>query len=220
MANNDIERRFTSDVMHGHRAGLSTRDAGPPRVIEGYAAVFFKPSDIGTSYRLSPQVEERVETRAFDRAIREGGDVLAAFQHDHSVLLGRTSSGTLRLQVDQRGLKYQIDVDLDDPDHQRIIAKLRRGDLRGSSFAFKTRQDRFEKRSDGVLIRWLQDVDLVDVGPVVNAAYASATAAARSVQQRFEKQQRWRLTGDHNLDMMTMTLAVAEVEAACVKYRA
>jgi hypothetical protein len=43
--------------------------------------------------------------------------------------LARTKSGTLRLAEDERGLRIDATLDPTDPDVQRLIPKMKRGDM-------------------------------------------------------------------------------------------
>ena len=86
-----------------------------PAGITGYAAVFYDGTP-NTEYELCDGLRERIMPGAFDRAMSEGHDVRGLFNHDANMLLGRTTSGTCRLSVDSRGLKYDIPLDQNDPD--------------------------------------------------------------------------------------------------------
>ena len=113
--------------------GIEERGGDPPR-ITGYAAVFYRADDPSTEFRLGEIFAERIERGAFDKTL-ERGDVAALFSHRHDQVLGHTQSGTLRLSIDDRGLKYEIDP----PDTQLgrdVVTSIRRGDIRGSSFGF------------------------------------------------------------------------------------
>ena len=112
----------------------------------GYASVFYNPTDPGTEYNLFDNVYERIDRAAFNRALSEKRDVTANFNHDNNYLLGRTSSGTLRLSVDSRGLFYEVKLDESDPQHQSIKAKVARGDITGSSFKFKLVQENWSRK--------------------------------------------------------------------------
>lgn len=152
-------------------------------VIKGLSAVFYREGDAGTEYWLWNDMVERIMPGAFDRAIKEAHDARGLFNHDSSQLLGRVSSGTLSLSVTAEGLAYEIQSDPNDPDHQRVGAKIDRGDVTGSSFAFIIASQTWSevKRGDGswLYIRSIYDVDLFDVGPVTWPAY-EATTAGRS----------------------------------------
>jgi HK97 family phage prohead protease len=163
-------------------ARIETRDDGKP-VIVGYAAVYHRAADPGTEFVLYEdpgdgfRFVERIAPGAFDRAARED-DVRALFNHDPDHVLGRAKAGTLRLTVDERGLRYEIDP----PDTQTardVTESLRRGDISGSSFAFNIRGETVEK-SPKLWVRTLTDVDLYDVGPVTYPAYKGTEAGVRS----------------------------------------
>ena len=123
---------------------------------------------------------ETIAPGAFARALRDKQDVRALFNHDSGNLLGRISSGTLRLQEDQTGLRYEID--LPDTTLARDVRTLvERGDLSGSSFAFRVKAETWRKddNNPNCYRREINDVDLIDVGPVTFPAYAGTQAAMR-----------------------------------------
>jgi HK97 family phage prohead protease len=132
-----------------------------------------------TEYWLWDDIVERIRPGAFDRAIREQQDVRALFNHSMDWVLGRTKSGTLRLSVDSIGLFYEVDDNESDPQWASVSAKIKRGDVDGSSFAFSatsvtwTTETRDGKRFD---VRWINDLDLFDVGPVTFPAYSGSTS--------------------------------------------
>ncbi len=123
--------------------------------------------------------------RTFTEVIRPGAflragqaaarDVVATFNHSLDRLLGRTSSGTLRLTETAEGLRYEVDLPDAAADVRELLA---RGDLRGSSFTAFARKDGGEKWSGDT--RELLALDLVEVGPVVMPAYPDSTAEVRS----------------------------------------
>lgn len=158
--------------------GITTRDDGT-RVIFGYASVFWNPNDPGTEYQLGRDLKERISRDAFARALSEQQDVRGLFNHDPSQVLGRVANGTVKLMTDDRGLRYEITP----PDTQvgrDVVSLLERGDVTGSSFAFVPTKTAYEKGQE-YNVRWIQDLQLLDVGPVVYPAYAAASSAVRSV---------------------------------------
>jgi uncharacterized protein len=166
------------------RPTLTKRDAGLP-MISGYAAVYYDSADPGTEYRLWEDLVERIRPGAFDRAVRED-DVRALFNHDSSLILGRSTSKTLRLSLDSRGLRYEIDP----PDTQvgrDLVANLERGDVSGSSFAFMPTKTTWQELRDSTgkttYVRWIDEVELFDVGPVTYPAYSSTEAGLRSAER-------------------------------------
>lgn len=147
--------------------------------IAGYASVFYSPRDAaGTEYELSPGVFERISPTAFD-ASRSGKAVLAAFNHDLSIPLGKNSirAGTLRLQRDSKGLRYEIDLP-NSPNGENVAEAIRRGDVTGSSFSFTVTRQSFEetkRNGKAALIRTIEELTLHELGPVTSPAYSAAT---------------------------------------------
>jgi uncharacterized protein len=146
-------------------------DAGITRVI-GYGALFNSRSE-----DLGGFVEE-IDPSAFNKTIQEA-DVRALWQHDATLVMGRTRAGTLEVAVDARGLRYS--ATLPDAQWARDAAEsLRRGDVSQSSFGFIAVRDRWEDLEDGGLLRTLLEVKLRDVSPVTFPAYPETSAAVRS----------------------------------------
>lgn len=172
-----METRFT-DREHS-RVRIETREDGG-RVITGYAAVFYRADDPGTEYELWPGLVERMAPTVFRRGLKGGADdVRSLFNHNPDNLLGRTSAGTLTLTTDETGLLYELPVDEADIDHLRVVRKIERGDLTGSSIIFNALRSTFIEGEDGPDIRILEDVRLFDTGPVTFPAYESTTTGMR-----------------------------------------
>jgi len=142
--------------------------------IEGYTALFGKWSrDLGG-------FKEKIHRNAFDDAIKDG-DVRALKNHDSNYLLGRTSSGTLRLKTDSTGLRFEVDMP-DTTIGRDTLEEIRRGDLDGCSFAFTVTEDDWKYNEDGTVERTILKVgELYDVGPVTYPAYPDTSVAARSL---------------------------------------
>lgn len=152
-------------------------DGSAPRLV-GYAAVFNSRSEDLGGFR------EIILPGAFDRALREGHDVRALVNHNPDKMLGRTSSKTARLSVDERGLQVEIDVP-DTQDGRDTLTLVQRGDLSQMSFAFQVRSDQW-RTEDSVPIRELQDVDLFDVSVVAYPAYPATEVSARALERAKE----------------------------------
>lgn len=171
-----MERRFVAQALSN--VTLETREEGQPPAISGYGAVFYD-GNPGTEYKLWSNAIERIMPSAFDRAAKED-DVRGLFNHDPNMLLGRTSSGTMKLSVDSRGLKYEIEP----PDTQcgrDTVTSLKRKDLTGSSFAFIVKSETWRDEGD-ISIREINEVELYDCGPVTFPAYVGTTSGMRSEQ--------------------------------------
>lgn len=152
---------FTGEVELRSRSGKALPE------ITGYAAVFDQRSqDLGG-------FTERVRPEAFNKTVKES-DVLALREHDLGLLLGRKSAGTLALSIDTRGLDYRIRP-ADTQVARDMIADIEAGNVRGSSFGFRTIKDSWSKEERSVT-RDLIEVALRDVGPTVNPAYLTSTS--------------------------------------------
>jgi HK97 family phage prohead protease len=91
----------------------------------------------------------------------------------------------LRLKVDKKGLRYE--VDLPDTAQARDVRELiRRGDVSGSSFGFVVQGDEWDEsqmKSGKLPLRTLTKLELFDVSPVTYPAYPQTSVSARSKAQ-------------------------------------
>lgn len=175
-----IWRSFNPLAFEDEAPSVEVRDGDTTR-IRGLAAAYGKWSlDLG-GFR------EIIEPGAFDRVLsRKGLDVVAFFDHDGQPL-GRTTSGTLRLSVDDRGLSYENDP----PDTQLgrdVVTLIRRRDLFGSSFAFtvEPKGEVWTHDDKGKSTRTIKEFSgLYDVSVVTHAAYGKATSVAVRALERW-----------------------------------
>ena len=162
----DAEVRKSSVVKEQREFRMESAEQNG-NTIRGYAAVYNSDSEwMGGFY-------EQIERGAFDSVL--DNDVRAYFNHDENLLLGRVSSGTLRISTDKRGLFYE--VDLPNTTYANDLTELmKRGDINQSSFAFLIEKDRWEQR-DGTTYRIIEKVSrLLDVSPVSQPAYPDSTS--------------------------------------------
>tara|TARA_R100000951_G_scaffold111786_1_gene111223 strand:+ start:77 stop:655 length:579 start_codon:yes stop_codon:yes gene_type:complete len=150
-------------------------------IVRGYAAVFDSLSeDLGG-------FKEKINRSAFDNVLNN--DVVALLNHDNNIVFGRTTSGTLKLSVDERGLVSEIRM----PNTQQAndtIELMERGDISKMSFGFYVDRDKWEESERG-FVREVKEVKrLIDVSLVTRPAYNETTAAVRSLNlYRSEKPQ-------------------------------
>ncbi len=140
----------------------------------GYAAKFNK-----TSRNLGGFVEQLAPS-AFNKSLADGVRVMARYNHE--ALLGTTDAGTLRLSVDDIGLRYEIDMP-DTTTGRDVSVLASRGDVRFSSFAFHVHADGDEwgYTDNDFPLRTLRSVQLVDIAPVDDPAYLDTEAGLRSL---------------------------------------
>jgi HK97 family phage prohead protease len=150
-------------MTHGE---VEVREHEGKVTINGHAAVFDKYSDDLGGFI------ERVRPTAFTKTIKES-DVRALYNHDDNMVLGRSSTGTLRLSIDDSGLYYEIDPP--NTTYARdLMAVMERGDVDRSSFAFINIQDDWSMSERDYPTRDLLEVKLIDVSPVTYPAYPDA----------------------------------------------
>ena len=162
----DAEVRKSSVIREEREFRMETAEY-EGNTIRGYAAVYGSDSEwMGGFY-------EQIERGAFDDVL--DNDVRAYFNHDENLILGRVSSGTLRISTDKKGLYYE--VDLPNTTYANDLMELmKRGDINQSSFAFLIDRDRWEERN-GTTYRIIEKVSrLLDVSPVAQPAYPDATS--------------------------------------------
>lgn len=165
-----VERRF----VRGLEVREAQPDSGSIGTITGYAAVFNERSlDLGG-------FTEIVVPGAFAESLKRGDDVRGLVGHDPRLIIGRRSAKTLRVEEDERGLRYEIDLP-DTAAGRDLLASVRRGDIDGSSFGFRTITDDWKRLDDGLYVRELHQADLFDVGPATYPAYTGTTAEAREL---------------------------------------
>jgi len=171
--NKQIPENCERRVIAFEDTELRVSDDDKPK-ITGYAAKFGKWSlDLGG-------FKEKIRAGAFDEAL-EKSDVRALKNHDPNLLLGRTTSGTLRLKTNSVGLQSEIDPP-DTSTGRDTIEEIRRKDITGMSFSFTTAEDDWKYLEDGSVERTIIKVgELFDVGPVTYPAYPDTTTAVRSM---------------------------------------
>jgi HK97 family phage prohead protease len=185
MSQPQVERRFLLADDPTYSIDLEERD-GEPVKIRGTAAVYNRESHKLGDFR------EVILPGAFTEALTSRkNDVVALWNHSNDAILGRLSSGTLKLSTDERGLQYEIDP----PDTQLgrdIMTLIRRRDIVGSSFAFTVdpEDETYATDSNGETIRTIRKVSgLFDVSVVAHAAYPQTSVSVRSYEMWLAQQQ-------------------------------
>ena len=155
---------------------LSDDDAAGPK-IGGTAAVFNSLSlDLG-GFR------EQIAPGAFHSSLHysRSRPIKSFFNHDPSMVLGRTDNKTLTLEETEHGLAFEVTP----PETSwaaDLLTSMKRGDVRDASFAFRTKKDEWELSADGkTQVRTLLDVELFEVGPVTSGAYPAADSQVRAM---------------------------------------
>lgn len=144
---------------------------GATKRMTGYAAKFDALSENLGTFR------ERIRRGAFEPSIRSA-DVRLLVNHE-GMPLARTKSGTLKLFEDSIGLRFEAKLDASDPDVQRLIPKMKRGDLTQMSFGFFTKRDSWDRSDPQRPVRILEEVEIFDISIVTFPAYPQTEAEVR-----------------------------------------
>jgi len=153
---------------------MEVRAAEGERRISGYAATFNDVTDLG-------YFREQIATGAFEG--RTDDDVRLLINHT-GVPLARTTNGTLRLSVDNGGLRYEAEL-ADTQEGRDLYTLIKRGDISQSSFAFSIEDEAWDNKTN--LRTVLKVGRLYDVSPVTYPAYATTTVQARAMASSAEE---------------------------------
>lgn len=161
---------------------LELRMDGDNPTVVGYGAVFNSMSNDLGGFR------EYIAPKAFEGRLED--DVRFLVNHDANLVLARTTNNTLRLSVDEKGLRYEADMP-NTSTARDLMELLKNGTISQSSFAFTVEDDSWEIK-DGMNIRTINKVSrLYDVSSVTYPAYnaASSSVALRSMEEWQEKEE-------------------------------
>ena len=153
-------------------------DAVDSRRLRGYAIVFnVRSQNLGG-------FQEVIAPEAIDRTLKEAIDVRALVNHDAAKVIGRQRAGTLQMQKDATGLRVTIEPDPDISYAKDILGAVRRGDVSGMSFAFRTVEDDWNYDDEAMPLRTVLDMRVSEVSIVTFPAYTQTDiqVAQRSMQ--------------------------------------
>ena len=160
-------------------AGVEVREEGDSLRFAGHAAVFNQETDLGW-------FREVIHPGAFRKTIQEA-DVRFLFNHDPDTVMARTTNGTLRLSEDEVGLAVEADLDPADLDVQRLVPKLRSGNVSQMSFAFRAIKEEWDDTDPKRPLRAINEAALYDTSPVTFPAYEGTDAQLRAALKSFER---------------------------------
>ena len=165
---------------------LQTLKKTEDNVVEGYALKFNKESRNlgGFVETISPEALNGVDLT----------DVRCFLNHDSSKLLGRTSSGTLSLTVDEVGLHFRCALP-NTSTGRDAMELVQRGDLNQCSFGFTVDKDKWTKGND-IMTRSINKIgSLLEISLVSISAYddTDVRVATRSLEEAANEIEKQRL---------------------------
>lgn len=154
---------------------FETREDGEARHIEGYFAVF------NSVYEIAPGMSESIAPGAFSNTL--DGDIRALTNHDTTLVLGRTSAGTLTVRQDEHGLFGDVLINPKDQDAVNTWERVRRGDVSQCSIGFDILDEEAEFRDDGSAHWTIREVKLYEVSVCTFPAYEETNIQARAADR-------------------------------------
>ncbi|GGA56478.1 peptidase [Kroppenstedtia guangzhouensis] len=154
------------------------------RTISGYAVKWEKKSHVLGYFR---KFREQFQKGAFSDSLIED-DQRFLWSHDPSKVLGRTKNGTLRLEEDDIGLRFELDL----PDTtlgEDVYKSIQRGDVDGVSFGFQMISHDLDE-DDDMPLRTITKARLLEVSAVAFPAYPDSEVSARGydpLKEEFEE---------------------------------
>ena len=175
------------------RSSLQVRETGTGRTISGYAILFNKESvhmwDDDDEYAV-----EVISPSAITKELLDQCDVKMTMFHNREKLLARSNrgNGTLQYKVDNTGVFFSFEAPKTN-DGDAAVELVKRGDIAGCSFAFRTHywDEGFVKRTvskDGKKTKITYTVtkitDILDFTLAGDPAYPQTSVSAREWERR------------------------------------
>jgi len=178
--NDDLEHR--SIIGHVEIRADSDEDSDS-RMLTGYAVSYNKQSQVMRDWWGDKFVEVIAEG-AFDKSLQDRG-VLAYWNHNKDILLGNTESGTLILDSDSAGVRFDLDLPKSSWG-DNVLESAKRKDVQGVSFGFRVLDDAISKiEIDGeeVYKRTVVEAELYEISPTPRPAYVDSECHVRSIDE-------------------------------------
>lgn len=111
-------------------------------------------------------------------AITDLSKVRALYNHNMDIVLGTVENNTATFRKEPTGVVGEIEINEHDPDAMGAYARVKRGDVKGSSFGFYPTKEE-HRTEDGKEIFRVTGMELIEVSPCVFPAYPQTAINAR-----------------------------------------
>lgn len=194
----DKETRYTinGELRANDPTGTTPEDPAPTeddkkekvdnkdgKKISGYAIVFNKPSKPIPDGKSS--FTEIIDPKALENT--DLSDVVMLSNHDYSKPLATVKAGTLKLNVDGKGLHFEATLP-NTTDGSDTFENVKAGNIDSASFRFANASDQWSKDENGNITRTITNIgDIFEISSVTVPAYddSSVEVAKRSFDQFF-----------------------------------
>lgn len=157
------------------------------RTVEGYALVFNQRSVVMYDKDEKKLFHEVISPSAASDELLQRSDIRALVEHNAERLLARSNNGvgTLTLSFDEHGLKYRFDAP-NTNDGSYALEMVGRGDIQGSSFAYRSISKgavTWAKEANGMWLRTVNRFDVIaDITITSRPAFTGTEVNVRSIQ--------------------------------------
>ncbi len=186
---------------------MRASDEGDGRTLHGYAAMFNEDTEINS---WEGKFIERIAPGAFKKTLKESRDqVKILFNHGMDPQIGDKPLGRAKtLREDKDGLYVEVPLSRTSY-NEDIIALLEDRALDGMSFRFSVVRDTWDEptKRNGLPVRTLNEVRLMELGPVTFPAYQATSAGVRS-RDTFD---RWMSLPDEKRDAIAQILGTSGI---------
>ena len=184
----------TEERRIGGRAEIRAVGEGEGKILAALAAPFGQETVI--RFPWGGGFREIIEETAFDDFLASDDDLIICLDHDRCTAFARRAAKTLRPSKSERGLEVEADLDLADPDVQKVRAKVANGTWWGMSFSFRLVEpdgeewDESEVEQGMLPLRRLRKLHLYDVAVVTDPAYKGTTVGVRQAADVYAEYRR------------------------------
>lgn len=160
---------------------LNLDDEQDESTLSGVVNVPGSQSEILTNPISGKQFREVIEPGTFAKALENAKSVDLLYQHDKEKILSTTDNGSLDLHEDEESglvMSAKITQTSWGKDAYQMIKD---GIVRSMSFGMNVIHDTWLKGADGIPLRIIDEINLIEVSAVRNPAYAASAIEARGI---------------------------------------
>lgn len=149
------------------------------RIIAGYAVKWGMRSSFMGFYEV-------FQRGAFAEYLSDAArEVLLLNQHDWKQPLARRTNGTLKVEEDDIGLKFEAELN-DSTRAADVIKDIESGNVGGTSFCFRSRKETYTDgewdNEKNPVVREILKADLYEISPVTVPAYPDSEVGTRDIE--------------------------------------
>jgi HK97 family phage prohead protease len=149
------------------------------KIVKGYINKFNTRSQYMGFY-------EEVAIGSFDKTLADGHNIFAMFNHDSDKILGSTRANSLKLSIDEVGLAFELRINDKISYANDLYELVNEGTIDGCSFGFYVIDDSWVTTAEGIDLRIIKEIELIEATLTAFPAYLDSQASCRSFD-KFEE---------------------------------